>query len=115
MKNTLTTVVMIEMGPSVSNNHIVFISHHEDKDLAFIVLKLGGPALLDMLCKANKLPSSSLAYRMGSGMKQVNSPVTMTPAECMENNLDLETYSSSYAASQKMENWHMQLPVSDCF
>ena len=63
---------------------------------------------------ANKLPSSSLAYRMGSGMKQVNSPVTMTPAECMENNLDLETYSSSYAASQKMENWHMQLLVSDC-
>ena len=51
---------------------------------------------------------------MGSGMKHVSSPVTMTPAECMENNLDLETYSSSYAASQKMENWHMQLLVSDC-
>ena len=47
-------------------------------------------------------------------MKDVYSPVTMTPAECMENNLDLETYSSSYAASQKMENWHMQLLVSDC-
>ena len=47
----------------------------EDKDLAFIVLKLGGPALLDMLCKANKLPSSSLAYRMGSGMKDVNCDV----------------------------------------
>ena len=82
-------------------------------------MKLGGPALLDMLCKAtdykaNKLPSSSLAYRMGSGMKDVNSPVTMTPAECMENYSDLETYSSSYAASQKMENWHMQLVVSDC-
>ena len=66
-------------------------------------MKLGGPALLDMLCKANKLPSSSLAYRMGSGMKHVSSPVTMTPVECMENNLDLETYSSSYAASQKMD------------
>ena len=29
MKNTLTMVEKIEMGPSVSNNHIVFISHHK--------------------------------------------------------------------------------------
>ena len=28
MKNTLTMVETIEMGPSVSANHIVFISHH---------------------------------------------------------------------------------------
>ena len=36
----------------------------EDKDLAFIVLKLGGPALLDILGKANKLPSSSVAPQL---------------------------------------------------
>ena len=36
----------------------------EDKDLAFIVLKLGAPALLDILGKANKLPSSSVAPQL---------------------------------------------------
>ena len=38
----------------------------EDKYLAFVVLKLGGPALLDIMCKANKLPSTSLAYPMAT-------------------------------------------------
>ena len=40
----------------------------EDRDFAFVVLKLGGPALLSVLCKANKLPSTSLAYRMAKRM-----------------------------------------------
>ena len=36
----------------------------DDKDLAFLVLKFGGPSLLDILYRANVLPSTSLAYRM---------------------------------------------------
>ena len=38
---------------------------NDDKELAFVVLKLGGPSLLNILCKANKLPSDSTAYRFG--------------------------------------------------
>ena len=87
----------------------------EDKDLAFLFLKLGGPTLLDILCKANKLPSSSLAYRMGSGMKQVYSPVTMSAAECMKNNLDLETFSSCYSASQKMDETFLTLTCNPSY
>ena len=74
----------------------------EDKDLAFIVLKLGGPTLLDILCKANKLPSSSLGYRMGSTFKRIHSPV-MSAAECMRGNLDLDAFSTSYSSSLKMD------------
>ena len=36
----------------------------DDKDLAFLVLKFGGPSLFDILYRANVLPSTSLAYRM---------------------------------------------------
>ena len=54
----------------------------EDRDLAFVVLKLGGPALLSILCKANKLPSTSLAYRMAKNLHSLHSPVTATAAEC---------------------------------
>ena len=75
----------------------------EDKDLSFIVLKLGGPTLLDVLCKANKLPSTSLAYRMGTDMRHLHSPVTMSVEECVRTNLDIETFSTSYSSSQKMD------------
>ena len=52
----------------------------EDRDLAFVVLKLGGPALLSVLCKANKLPSTSLAYRMAKDVRSLDTPVTATAA-----------------------------------
>ena len=34
----------------------------DDRELAFIVLKLGGPSLLDILYRAEVLPSVSTAY-----------------------------------------------------
>ena len=43
-KVTLAINKVYRVGPS-----------QEDKYLAFAVLKLGGPALLDIMCKANKL------------------------------------------------------------
>ena len=35
----------------------------DDKDLAFVVLKFGGPSLLSILHRAGMLPSESTAYR----------------------------------------------------
>ena len=48
----------------------------EDRDLAFVVLKLGGPALY----ATNKLPSTSLAYRMAKDVRSLDTPVTATAA-----------------------------------
>ena len=75
----------------------------EDKDLAFIVLKLGGPTLLSILCKANKLPSTSLAYRMGRELKPLNSPVTNSATQCIQNNLDVDFFKDSSSTSLKMD------------
>ena len=75
----------------------------EDRDLAFIVLKLDGPALLSVLCKANKLPSTSLAYRMAKDLRSLDTPVTATAAECLRNNLNVDYFASSYATSLKMD------------
>ena len=75
----------------------------EDRDLAFVVLKLGGPALLSILCKAQKRPSTSLAYRMAKNLHSLHSPVTATAAECLKNNLNVDYFASSYATSLKMD------------
>ena len=48
----------------------------EDRDFAFVVLKLGGPALY----ATNKLPSTSLAYRMAKDVRSLDTPVTATAA-----------------------------------
>ena len=63
----------------------------DDKDLAFIVLKFGGPALLDILYRANHLPSSSLAYRMSKNCKPLSSSVSLSFRECFENNVKPST------------------------
>ena len=75
----------------------------KDKDLAFVVLKLGGPSLLNILCKANKLPSDSTEYRMGKGLKPLDCPVTMPAVECVKNNLDVPYFLDSYTSSLKMD------------
>ena len=41
---------------------------NDDKDLAFLVLKFGGPSLLDILYQANVFPSTSTAYHMAKKM-----------------------------------------------
>ena len=40
----------------------------DDRELAFLVLKLGGPSLLDILYRAGVLPSVSTAYRMSKNV-----------------------------------------------
>ena len=64
----------------------------EDKDLSFIVLKLGSPTLLSILCKANKLSSTSIAYRIGHELKPLHSPVTNSATKCMQSNLDVDFF-----------------------
>ena len=66
--------------------------------------ELGGPALLRVLCKANKLPSTSLAYRMAKDLHSLDTPVTATAAECLRNNLNVDSFASSYATSLKMDS-----------
>ena len=75
----------------------------EDKDLSSIVLKLGGPTLLSILCKANKLPSTSLAYRIGHDLKPLHSPVTNSATKCMQSNLDVDFFKDSSSTSLKMD------------
>ena len=75
----------------------------EDKDLAFVVLKIGGPSLLSILCRANKLPSCSTAYRIGKQMSELECPVTMSVAACVEKNLEVPYFLTSYSSSLKMD------------
>ena len=75
----------------------------EDKDLSFIVLKLGGPTLLSILCKANKLSSTSIAYRIGHELKPLHSPVTNSATKCMQSNLDVDFFKDSSSTSLKMD------------
>ena len=59
----------------------------EDKDLALLVLKLGGPSLLDILFKANVLPSTHLSYKMAKKLVKFRSPVTWSVTQCIQNNI----------------------------
>ena len=79
----------------------------EDKDIAFIVLKLGGPSLLDILCKTNKLPSCSTAYRIAKEFKSFICPVTMSAGECVEKNLDVPYFLNSYTSSLKIDETYL--------
>ena len=62
----------------------------DDRELAFLVLKFGGPSLLDILYRANLLPSTSLAYKMSKACKHIQSSVSMSFQECLEMNVDLK-------------------------
>ena len=61
----------------------------DDKDLAFIVLKFGGPTLLSILHRAGLLPHESTAYRMAKKCPPIISSVKRTPGECFENNVKI--------------------------
>ena len=62
----------------------------DDKDLAFLVLKFGGPSLLDILFRANLLPSTSLAYRMSKAGPHLQTSVKLSFKECCHHNFKLE-------------------------
>ena len=56
---------------------------NEDKDLAVLVLKIGGPSLLDICFKANVLPSVLTAYRLAKSMKRFRSPIVWSVMDCL--------------------------------
>ena len=59
----------------------------DDKDLAFLVLKFGGPSLLSILYQANVLPSVSLAYKISKKAIHLSSSVALSFQDCCKKNL----------------------------
>ena len=59
----------------------------DDKDLAFLVLKFGGPSLLNILHRAGTLPSVSLAYNISKNCPPITSSVQSSVADCFESNI----------------------------
>ena len=57
----------------------------DDKDLAFLILQFGGPALLDIVHRACHLPSSSTAYKMIQGTRTINTPVNARISDLSQN------------------------------
>ena len=62
----------------------------DDKDLTFLVLKFGGPSLLDILYRANVLPSVSLGYRIAKAGAHLHTSVSLSFKECFEKNFKLK-------------------------
>ena len=75
----------------------------DDSDLALLVLEFGGPSLLDILFKANLLPSVSTGYRMRKKSKRIKSTIGTPVSQLMEENTKLDHDSSSYAFSMKAD------------
>lgn len=75
----------------------------DDKDLALLVLEFGGPSLLDILFKANLLPSVSTGYEMRRKSKKIESTIGSTVPQLMEANTTLTEENSSYAFSIKAD------------
>ena len=73
----------------------------DDKDLAYLILKLGGPSLLTMCFKSNKLPSVSTANRVAKTMKGLKCSVKMSVEDCFKANIDLSN--ATHAASLKAD------------
>ena len=76
----------------------------DDRQLAFLVLKFSGPSLLDILYRANILPSTSTAYRMAKGCKKLKSSVNLTQASCFKENVTINVdEESKWAFSFKQD------------
>ena len=67
----------------------------DDKDLAFITLKFGGPSLLNILYRAGLLPSVSTAYRISRDCPPILSCVQHSIGECFDANIKLSVIGQS--------------------
>ena len=77
-----------------------------DKDLAFLVLKFGGPTLLNILYRAHVLPHESTAYRMAKMCPPIVSSVQDTVAKCFESNMKISE-TGRCAVSLKMDETYI--------
>ena len=57
----------------------------DDKDLAFLTLKFGGPSLLNILYRAGVLPSVLTAYKMSKSCPPLVSSLKLPVKDCFEN------------------------------
>ena len=80
---------------------------HDDKELAYLILQFGGPALVDICHRANFLPSSSTAYRMAKDLKKLESNITYSAQTCMQKNTSLNKENSTYAYSIKADETYV--------
>ena len=83
----------------------------DDKDLAFIVLKFGGPSLLNILCKAGILLSTSTAYRMAKHCPPIVSSVKDCAGKCYENNVKFSDV-GKFMVSLKMDETYVNPMLS---
>ena len=78
----------------------------DDKDLAFVVLKFGGPSLLSILHRAGMLPSESTAYRMAKSCPPIVSSVKKSAEECFRNNVTISE-KGKFMVSIKMDETYV--------
>ena len=85
----------------------------DDKDLAFLVLKIGGPCLLDILFRAGVLPSVSLAYKMAKSSSPIISSVKSDILDCVKANVNCDE-ESQLALSLKLDETYVTPSLSYC-
>ena len=85
----------------------------DDKDLAFVIWQIGGPALLDICHKAIDFPCTSTAYNMIKGKKFINSSFD-TDAEAALENLKIATDAPKYGGMLKVDETYVDAKVKWC-
>ena len=89
LKNNRSITYIVTKITEVIDGIYMANPSQEDKDLAFLVLKFGGPSLLEILFKAGALPSVSLAYKMSKNCPPIMSSVKVSVGECFSNNISV--------------------------
>ena len=87
LKNNRSISYIVEKVTQAINGVYKARPSQDDRDLAFLVLKFGGPSLLSILYHANVLPSVSLAYKISKNSVKLALSVTFTFRQCCEENL----------------------------
>ena len=82
----------------------------DDKDLAFIIYQFGGPALLEIVHRAIKLPSCSTALKILKGSRTINTAVDVTLEELAEN-IQVKADAPAYGHMLKMDEHYVDKRV----
>ena len=85
----------------------------DDKDLAFVIWQLGGPALLDICHRAIGFPCTSVAYAMIKGTKFISSSFEATEKEAFDN-LKFDDATPKYGRMLKIDETYVDQKVRWC-
>ena len=85
----------------------------DDKELAFIILQFGGPALLDIVHRAIKLPSTSTAYKMIKGSRTINTSVNADVSE-LTDNFKIDSEAPKYGHMLKIDEHYVDKRARWC-